>query len=54
MSGDDPPQTKQGLCERAVAHAVEVAAEHFPEVPVEAIAWSTRMQRSAGKDLYDR
>ncbi len=32
-----------------------VAAEHFPELPVEAIVWetSTRMERSAGKAIYD-
>jgi predicted SprT family Zn-dependent metalloprotease len=55
---DDPeyPQTKQVFCERAEAHAADVAAEHFPELPVESIAWetSTRMQRSAGKAIYDR
>ncbi|WP_332100926.1 SprT family zinc-dependent metalloprotease [Halalkalicoccus salilacus] len=50
------PQTKQALCERAGAHAADVAAEHFPELPVESIRWetSTRMQRSAGVAIYDR
>ena len=49
------PQTKHALCEHAAAHAVAVAAEHFPELPVDAIDWetSTRMQRSAGRAIYD-
>lgn len=53
-SGEDHPQTKQALRERAAAHAADVATEHFPEVPVTAITWeiSTRMQRSAGKAIY--
>ncbi|MFC7009370.1 SprT family zinc-dependent metalloprotease [Halalkalicoccus salilacus] len=50
------PQTKQALCERAEVHAADVAAEHFPELPVESITWETsiRMQRSAGVAIYDR
>ncbi len=38
------------------AHSGEVAAENFPELPVEAINWetSTRMQRSAGVAIYDQ
>lgn len=49
-------ETKAALCDRAAAHANEVAAEHFPELPVEAIDWetSTRMQRSAGVAIYER
>ena len=52
----DGPETEQALRERAAAHACDVAAEHFPELPVEAITWetSTRMERSAGKAIYDR
>lgn len=55
-NGKRHPETKQALCERAAAHAADVATEYFPELPVEAIAWetSTRMQRSAGKAIYDR
>lgn len=59
-SGDDDdhehPQTKQALCERAEAHATDVAAEHFPALPVDSITWetSTRMQRSAGVAIYER
>ena len=51
----DHPQTTAALCERAAAHAMTVATEHFPELPVEAIAWetSTRMERSSGKAIYD-
>ena len=50
------PQTKQALCERAKAHAADVAAEYFPELSIESITWetSTRMQRSAGVAIYDR
>lgn len=50
------PQTEQALRKRAAAHACDVAAEHFPALPVEAITWetSTRMERSAGKTIYDR
>jgi predicted SprT family Zn-dependent metalloprotease len=49
------PQTKHALCERAAAHADAVAARHFPELRVDAIDWetSTRMQRSAGRAIYD-
>ena len=49
------PETKAALCERAAAHADEVAAEHFPELPVATIDWetSTRMQRSAGVAIYE-
>lgn len=49
-SGGSRPATKATLCERAATHASKIAAEHFPELPVEAIDWetSTRMQRSAG------
>jgi SprT-like protein len=51
----DDPQTEHALRERAAAHVATVAAEHFPELLVEAIAWetSTRMERSAGKAIYD-
>ena len=51
----DDPQTEHALCERAAAHAATVAAEHFPELPVGEITWetSTRMERSAGKAIYD-
>jgi SprT-like protein len=54
-SNMDHPQTKLALRERAACHAAAVAAEHFPELPVEAITWetSTRMERSAGKAIYD-
>ncbi|MFC7225649.1 SprT-like domain-containing protein [Halalkalicoccus sp. GCM10025322] len=49
------PQTKHALCKHAAAHANAVAAEYFPELPVDAIGWetSTRMQRSAGRAIYD-
>jgi SprT-like protein len=52
----DRPATEQTLRERVAAHAGNVAAEHFPELPIEAITWetSTRMERSAGKALYNR
>lgn len=52
---EDHPETKATLCERAAAHADEVAAEHFPELPVATIDWetSTRMQRSAGVAIYE-
>lgn len=49
------PATKEALCERAAIHASEVAAEHFPDLPVAEIDWETspRMQRSAGVAIYD-
>lgn len=48
------PRTKKELRDRAAAHALEVAQEHFPELPVEDITWqtSTRMKASAGKAIY--
>ncbi|WP_122089735.1 SprT family zinc-dependent metalloprotease [Halalkalicoccus subterraneus] len=55
-SSESRPATKATLCECAATHASEVAAEHFPELPIEAIDWetSTRMQRSAGVAIYDQ
>lgn len=55
LNGGGHPETKQALCERTAVHAADVATEHFPELPLEAITWetSTRMQRSAGKAIYD-
>ncbi|MFC6764794.1 SprT-like domain-containing protein [Natrinema soli] len=49
-------KTEAELCDRAASHAADVAGEHFPELPVESINWetSTRMQRSAGKAVYNR
>ncbi|WP_368411912.1 SprT-like domain-containing protein [Haladaptatus halobius] len=42
------------MLDRAQAHAADVAAEHFPELPIEAIKWtvSHRAQRMAGKTTY--
>lgn len=55
-SEENHPKTKAALCERAAAHAHEIATEHFPELSVAAIDWetSTRMQRSAGVAIYER
>lgn len=48
------PTTKQHCA--SAQRSSGVAAENFPELPVEAIDWeaSTRMQRSAGVAIYDR
>lgn len=53
---EEDPETQQALRKRVVTHAKAVAADHFPELPVAVITWefSTRMQRSAGKAIYDR
>ncbi|SIR99083.1 hypothetical protein SAMN05421858_5043, partial [Haladaptatus litoreus] len=47
---DDIPETPTTLLDRAQQHATNVATEHFPELPVEAIDWevSHRAQRQAG------
>lgn len=44
------PSTHDELIEAAKEHAGEVAAEHFPEIDVDAIEWwvSTKATRSAG------
>jgi SprT-like protein len=49
------PDTKAELVERAREYAVEVAAEHFPELPVETVDWevSTRAERRAGVTEHD-
>lgn len=36
---DDTPETPTALLDRAQQHATNVATEHFPELPVEAIDW---------------
>lgn len=50
------PQTKQARCERTAVHTVEVATEHFPELPGAAITEETptRIQHSAGTPIHDR
>ena len=51
----DTPTTERDLLDRAQQHAVDVAAEHFPDLPVETFTWevSHRRQRSAGATRYD-
>ena len=51
----EDPQTEHALCEQAAVHAATVAAEHFPELPVEAITWETlsRTKHSAEKAIYN-
>ena len=34
---DDTPETPTALLDRAQQHAANVAAEHFPDLPVDAI-----------------
>jgi SprT-like protein len=52
---DDTPETPTALLDRAQQHAVDVAAEHFPDLPVEAIDWevSHRAQRQSGVTRYN-
>jgi SprT-like protein len=52
---DDIPETPTALLDRAQEHATNVAAEHFPDLPIEAIDWevSHRAQRQAGVTKYD-
>ena len=52
---DSTPPTKRVLFDRAQQHATNVAAEHFPDLPVETIEWevSHRAQRQAGVTKYD-
>ncbi|SIR92055.1 hypothetical protein SAMN05421858_4532 [Haladaptatus litoreus] len=38
---DDTPETATVLLDRARQHATNVAAEHFPDLPVETIEWET-------------
>ncbi|WP_435158855.1 SprT-like domain-containing protein [Haladaptatus sp. DFWS20] len=52
---DDTSETPTDLLDRAQQHATNVAAEHFPELPIRAIEWevSHRAQRQAGVTKYD-
>ncbi|WP_433634426.1 hypothetical protein [Halomicrococcus sp. NG-SE-24] len=54
-TSDSVPKTQAALLDRARTHAVDVAREHFPEFPVEAIDWeiSEWAQRQAGVTEYD-
>ncbi|WP_435158845.1 hypothetical protein [Haladaptatus sp. DFWS20] len=47
--------TERNLLDRAQVHAADVAVEHFPDLPVEAIEWdvSHRAKRQAGVTKYD-
>ena len=51
---DDIPETPTALLDRAQQHAVDVATEHFPGLPVDTIDWeiSHRAQRQAGVTKY--
>jgi SprT-like protein len=52
---EDTPTTDRDLLDCAQQHAADVAAEHFPSLPVEAIKWviSTHAKRTAGATKYD-
>ena len=52
---DDTPETPTVLLDRARQHATNVAAEHFPELPVETIDWKIphQAQRQACVTKYD-
>ncbi|WP_227380388.1 hypothetical protein [Haladaptatus halobius] len=52
---DDTPMTERDLLDRAQAHTADVAAAHFPDLPVDAIEWdvSHRAKRQAGVTKYD-
>jgi hypothetical protein len=52
---DDTLTTDRDLLDRAQAHAADVAAEHFPALPVDAIEWeiSHRAKQQAGVTKYD-
>ncbi|MCO8245410.1 MULTISPECIES: hypothetical protein [unclassified Haladaptatus] len=49
-ASDDTPETPTALHDRAQQHATIVAAEHFPELPIETIDLkvSHRAKRQAG------
>jgi SprT-like protein len=52
---DNTPTTERELLHRVQRHVVDVAAEHFPNLPIDAIGWevSHQRQRSAGATKYD-
>ncbi|WP_458188880.1 hypothetical protein [Haladaptatus sp. NG-WS-4] len=52
---DNTPETPTALLDRAQQHAMNVATEHFTDLPIEAIDWevSHRAQRQAGVTKYD-
>ncbi|WP_266080596.1 hypothetical protein [Haladaptatus caseinilyticus] len=45
---DDTPETPTALLDQARQHATNVATEHFPELPVNAIDWEVS-RRAKGK-----
>lgn len=55
-NGFDEPETQSEFIEQAEEYAAEVAAEHFPDLPVETVEWevSTRMERAAGRTIHKR
>ncbi|WP_227379960.1 hypothetical protein [Haladaptatus halobius] len=52
---DDTPMTESELLDHAQQHAVDVAAEHFLSLPVDAIEWDIlkRAKRQVGITKYD-
>ncbi|WP_458190960.1 SprT-like domain-containing protein [Haladaptatus sp. NG-WS-4] len=52
---DDTPTTERVLLDRAQAHAANVAAEHFPDLPIGAIEWEVShcVKRQAGVTKYN-
>jgi SprT-like protein len=52
---DDTPTIERDLLDRVQAHAANVAAEYFPNLPVDTIEWeiSKRAKRQAGATKYD-
>ncbi|MCO8245428.1 hypothetical protein [Haladaptatus sp. AB643] len=43
---DETPETPTALLDRAQQHATTVAAEHFPDLPVETIDWEVSHRRN--------
>jgi SprT-like protein len=52
----EEPETKEEFINCAEEYAVEIASEHFPDLPVETVEWevSTRAERAAGRTKYNR
>ncbi|WP_227778044.1 hypothetical protein [Haladaptatus pallidirubidus] len=48
---DNAPTTERNLLDRAQAHSADVAAEHFPSLPAEAIEWEVSHRAKQQADV---
>lgn len=56
IDGTREPETQAKFLAATEEYVAEIAAEHFPDLPVETVEWeiSTRMERAAGRTIHER